>query len=156
MTNPQIFAQLSDNTDQTPFDTNPYAVEFSTEDHISGIVHDGAHPEEIVIQEDGVYVVVAAGQVGRRTGSLLRHVDMWMRRNGEDISNTGVRASAPASLFKGDTVVLVVQAAIPCNAGDVLTIMMSVSEKGEGLGLISITPENQPHIPSIILTMYKL
>jgi len=152
----EIYIQLSDVEDQTPFDTAPYKVRFNTQDRIQGITHALDSASDIVIEEDGVYVLVSAGQVGRRTGSLLRHIDMWIRVNNEDIPNSSVRASAPASLFKGDTTVLVAQNALSLQAGDIINIMMSVSEKGEGLGLISMRPGGQPTIPGIIFTMHKL
>lgn len=152
----EIFLQLSDTQDQTPYNIEPHKVRFNTNDAGAGIGHAPDTPENILIEEDGVYVIVAAGQVGRRTGSLLRHIDLWMRVNDQDVSNSGVRASAPASLFKGDTNVLVTQNALPLKKGDVVNIMMSVSEQGEGLGLIAFEPEHEPLIPSIIFTAYKI
>jgi len=151
-----LYAQLSDSTDQTPPSTGPTMVKFDTQDAIAGIGHDLKKPENIVIEEDGVYFILAAGQVGRKSGSLLRFIDLWLRVNGKDLSNTTVRASAPASLFVGDTFVLVTQAVMPLKKDDVLNIMQSVNAKNEGLGLIVTKPENEPLIPSIIFTMYKI
>jgi len=151
-----LYAQLSDSTDQTPPTTNPAVVKFDTQDAINGIGHDLKKPEDIVIDEDGVYFILAAGQVGRKSGSLLRFIDLWLRVNGKDLPNTTARASAPASLFVGDTYVLVVQSVMPLKKDDVLNIMLSVNAKNEGLGLIVTKPENEPLIPSIIFTMYKI
>jgi len=151
-----LYAQLSDSTDQTPPSTGPKVVKFDTQDAISGIGHDLKKPEDIVVEEDGVYFILAAGQVGRKSGSLLRFIDLWLRVNKKDLPNTTVRASAPASLFVGDTYVLVVQAVMPLKKGDVLNIIQSVSAENEGLGLIVTKPENEPLIPSIIFTMYRI
>jgi len=151
-----LYAQLSDSTDQTPPTTDPALVKFNTQDAIVGIGHDLKKPEDITIEEDGVYFILAAGQVGRKSGSLLRFIDLWLRVNKKDLPNTTVRASAPASLFVGDTYVLVVQAIMSLKKDDVLNIMQSVNAKNEGLGLIVTKPENEPLIPSIIFTMYKI
>lgn len=151
-----IYAQLSDSTDQTPTATSPMVVKFDTQNSINGIGHDLKKPGDITMLEDGVYFVLAAGQVGRKSGSLLRFIDLWLRVNGKGLPNSAVRASAPASLFVGDTFVLVTQAAIPLKKGDVLNVMQSVNAEHEGLGLIVSKPENEPLIPSIIFTMYKI
>ena len=151
-----VYAQLSDSTDQTPDTTDPTLVKFDNQDAINGIDHDLKKSEGIIILEDGVYFVLAAGQVGRKSGSLLRFIDLWLRVNKKDIPNTTVRASAPASLFVGDTYVLIVQAVMPLKKGDVLNVVQSVNAEHEGLGLIVMKPENEPLIPSIIFTMYKI
>lgn len=151
-----VYAQLSDSTDQTPPTTGPTVVKFDTQDAVNGIGHNIKKPEGITTLEDGVYFVLAAGQVGRKSGSLLRFIDLWLRVNGKNLPNTTVRASAPASLFVGDTYVLIVQAVIPLKKGDVLNVVQSVSAEDEGLGLIVTNPENEPLIPSIIFTMYKI
>jgi len=151
-----IYAQLSDSTDQTPATTSPAVVKFDTQESINGIGHNLKKAENLTILEDGVYFILAAGQVGRKSGSLLRFIDLWLRVNGKNLPNTTVRASAPASLFVGDTYVLVTQAAIPLKKGDVLNVMQSVNAEHEGLGLIVSKPENEPLIPSIIFTMYKI
>jgi len=154
--NGAVYAQLSDSTDQAPETTNPTLVKFDTQDAVVGIGHEVKKPEDIVVSEGGVYFVLAAGQVGRKSGSLLRFIDLWLRVNGKDLPNTTVRASAPASLFVGDTYVLVVQAVIPFKKGDVLNVMQAVNAEDEGLGLIVTKPEDKPVIPSIIFTMYKI
>jgi len=151
-----LYAQLSNSTDQTPATTDPMLVRFDTQDAITGIGHDLKKPEDIIIEEDGVYFILAAGQVGRKSGSLLRFIDLWLRVNNKDLPNTTVRASAPASLFVGDTFVLVVQVVMPLKKGDVLNVMLSVNAENEGLGLIVSKPKNEPLIPSIIFTMYKI
>jgi len=151
-----LYAQLSDSTDQTPPTTTPTLVKFDTQDAINGIGHDIKKSGEISILEDGVYFVLAAGQVGRKSGSLLRFIDLWLRVNGKDLPNTTVRASAPASLFVGDTFVLIVQAALPLKKGDSLNVMQTVSAEHDGLGLIVSKPENEPLIPSIIFTIFKI
>lgn len=155
--NKKVYLQLSDSTDQTPNTTDPTAVQFDTQDAIQGIGHDFSEkPTDIEILEDGVYFILAAGQVGRKSGSLIHFIDLWFRVNGEDLPNTTVRASAPASLFAGDTYVLVVQVVIPLKKGDILNTYMAIDHPKDGLGLIVSNPPDRPRIPSIIFTMYKI
>ncbi|MCH8741557.1 hypothetical protein IH779_01515 [Patescibacteria group bacterium] len=80
-----IYVQLSDSTDQTPTTTEPTLVKFDTQDAVNGIGHNLKKPGDITILEDGVYFVLAVGQVGRKSGSLLRFIDLWLRVNGKNM-----------------------------------------------------------------------
>lgn len=152
-----IYAQLSDNANQQPKTLEITKVRFNINDEISGIEHSETDkPEDIKILTDGVYFIMAAGQIGRTSGSLLRFIDMWLAVNGKETLNSNVRGSVPSSLFVGDTYVLITQAALSLKAGDILNVMMSVSAVDNGLGLIATKPEKEPLIPSIIFTMYKI
>ena len=154
--NQKAYIQLSDSTDQTPSTISPTLVQFDTQDAVLGIGHDVNQSTDIEILEDGVYFALAAGQVGRKSGSLLRFIDLWFRINGEDVPNSTVRASAPASLFVGDTFVLVVQAVLPLKKGNVFGTCMAVSDPNDGLGLMVTNPDGRPRIPSVIFTMYQI
>lgn len=152
----KIYAQISSNEAQTPNTTEPTLVTFNSRDFINGIRHGDDKPSDIIVPEDGVYFMMAAGQMGRKSGALLRLCDLWLSVNGQDVPNTGVRSSAPASLFVGDTIVLVTQVVLPLKKDDVINVLLSVSAINEGLGLIYTEPKGQAAIPSIIITMYKI
>lgn len=152
-----IYAQLSDSTNQQPETLEIVKVRFNINDGISGIEHsETERPEDIKILADGAYFIMAAGQIGRTSGSLLRFIDMWLAVNGQEMPNSNVRGSIPASLFVGDTYVLVAQAVLELKAGDILNVMISINAIGNGLGLIATKPEKEPLIPSMIFTMYKI
>ncbi|KKR77577.1 MAG: hypothetical protein UU20_C0004G0014 [Parcubacteria group bacterium GW2011_GWE2_40_8] len=152
-----VFAQLSDLSDQQPVTTDPVPVKFNTNDFISGVKHNEENnPEDIEIVSDGIYFIVAAGQVGRTSGSLLRFIDLWLSVNDRDVPNSNVRASVPSSLVVGDTYVLVCQAVMPFKAGDIIKVMKSVSAINNGMGLLTTKPLNEPVIPSIIFSMYRV
>jgi len=137
-----VFAQLSDLSDQQPVTTDPVPVKFNTNDFISGVKHNEENnPEDIEIVSDGIYFIVAAGQVGRTSGSLLRFIDLWLSVNDRDVPNTYV---------------LVCQAVMPFKAGDIIKVMMSVSAINNGMGLLTTKPLNEPVIPSIIFSMYRV
>ncbi|MDP3902064.1 MAG: hypothetical protein Q8Q21_00565 [bacterium] len=155
--NLSVFAQLSDLSDQQPVTTDPVPVRFNSNDFLSGVKHSAENnSEDIEIVSDGVYFIVAAGQVGRTYGSLLRFIDLWMNVNGKDVANSNTRASVPSSLVVGDTYVLVCQSVMPLKAGDIIKVMMSVSAINNGMGLLTTKPLNEPVIPSIIFSMYRV
>ena len=150
---PVDFAQISSTKDQRPDTTSPVAIIMNQNDEISGIEHSLNKPTDIVILDSGVYVVVAAIQIGRTSGSEPRYIDLWYRKNGEDISNSTVRAVLKDSTEKD---VLVNQSMMPLSNGDVLNIILCVESAAEGLGIEALFPNGRPVIPSIIVSLLKI
>ena len=147
------FAQIISTLDQRPNTTDPVPIFMDQNDAIVGIEHSTDHPADIRITESGTYVVIAAPQVGRTSGSDARYVDFWLRKNGKDIANSNVRAVLKTSEDKD---VIVNQTMMPFNAGDVLNVVMAVEKTGEGLGIEAIKTTGRPLIPSIIFSMHKI
>jgi len=147
------FAQIISTIDQRPDTTDPVPVFMDQNDAISGIEHSSDNPADIRIIESGTYVVIAAPQVGRKSGDETRSVDFWFRKNGKDIADSNVRIAIGTS---GDKDVIVNQTMMPFNAGDVLNVMMAVEKTGEGLGIEAIKTPDRPLIPSIIFSMHKI
>jgi hypothetical protein len=127
---PIEYAQIISTLDQRPDTTEPVPVFMDQNDGISGIEHSIEHPADIGIIESGVYVVIAAPQVGRKSGNGPSHVDFWLRKNGKDIPNSNVRCTVRAD---DDKDVVVNQTMSPFKAGDVLNVMMAVEKTGEGI-----------------------
>ncbi len=88
---PIDYAQISSTEDQRPTTTTPTQVTLNQNDSISGIEHSAEKPGTIRIQDSGIYVLIAAPQVGRKSGTENRFVDFWLRKNGTDIANSNVR-----------------------------------------------------------------
>ena len=147
------FAQIISTLDQRPETTDPVPVFMDQNDAISGIEHTIEHPADIKIAESGTYVVIAAPQIGRLSGDGPGYVDFWLRKNGNDIPNSNVRANIKTNEDKD---VIVNQTMMNFNAGDTLNVMMAVSKAGEGLGVEAIKTEGRPLIPSIIFSMHKI
>jgi len=126
------FAQIISTIDQRPETTDPVPVFMDQNDAISGIEHSSEHPADIRIIESGTYVVIAAPQVGRKSGNEARYVDFWLRKNGTDIANSNVRCTITNG---NDKDVIVNQTMMPFKAGDVLNVIMAVEQTGEGLGI---------------------
>ena len=147
------FAQIISTLDQRPETTDPVPVFMDQNDAIAGIEHSSEHPADIRITESGTYVVIAAPQVGRQSGTAPGAVDFWLRKNNQDIPNSTVRAVIREN---DDKDVIVNQTMMPFNTGDVINVMMAVERSGEGLGIEAIRTEGRPLIPSIIFSMHKI
>ncbi len=150
---PVDYAQISSTEDQRPTVTTPVLVELNQNDSISGIEHTAENPGTIRISDSGIYVLIAAPQVGRTSGTKARFVDFWLRKNGTDIENSNVRVVIGENSSKD---VIVNQSMMPFNAGDLVNVMMSVEVPDEGLGIEAIHPTGEPLIPSIIFSMHKI
>jgi hypothetical protein len=150
---PIEYAQIISTLDQRPESTQPVPVFMDQNDEISGIEHSIEHPADIRISESGVYVLIAAPQVGRLSGNGPSHVDFWLRKNGSDIPNSNVRATINTDEDKD---VVVNQTMSAFKAGDTVNVMMAVDTVGEGLGIEAIKTPDRPLIPSIIFSMHKI
>jgi hypothetical protein len=146
------FAQLSSNKDQRPKTTKPVVVELHRTDVTFGIEHE---PEknsgDIKITTSGLYVLIAAPQIGRKSGTKPRYIDFWLRKNGKDILDSNIRITTINKYFK---TVVVNQTMMPFRQDDVINLMMSVEVANEGLGIETFHPKGEPRIPSIIFSMH--
>jgi hypothetical protein len=149
------FAQLSSLKTQQPTTTAPAIMTFDQIDGINKMGFNLTKPTDLVAQEAGTYLVIAAGQVGRAAGAdnPADYADLWIRVNGKDVDNSNTRQSIREAAF---TAVLVSQGILVLKAGDVIQVAYSVSAAGKGLGIIATKPQNEPAIPSIILSVAKM
>ncbi|NND85730.1 MAG: hypothetical protein HKM23_00040 [Nitrosopumilus sp.] len=147
------FAQIISTLDQRPNTIDPVPVFMDQNDAISGIGHSNEHPADIRIESSGTYVLIAAPQVGRTSGNGPSSIDFWLRKNGQDIPNSNIRAVVNDDDHKD---VIVNQTMMPFQAGDIINVMMAVEKTGEGLGIEAIKTQGRPLIPSIIFSMHKI
>ena len=150
---PIEYAQIVSTLDQRPDTTEPLPIFMDQNDEISGIEHSIENPADITVTESGVYVLIAAPQVGRTSGEGTGHVDFWLRKNGRDIPHSNVRVAIRNT---DDKDVIVNQTMSAFKAGDVINVMMAVDTVGEGLGIEAIKTPGRPLIPSIIFSMHKI
>jgi len=148
-------AQLSHTVSIQPNDTKPVYVTMNSNDYINaGITHSSTrNPADVIINQDGTYLIVAAGQVGKTSGNTTCNVDLWLRQNGEFVPNSNTRAAVNTA---NDTIVLVSQAIMPLKANDIINTMMSVSASDQGCGLINTAPSSEPNIPAIIFSIVRI
>ena len=148
-------AQLSHTKSIQPNVTTSVYVPMNTNDYINGgITHSNSrNAEDVIINQDGTYLIVAAGQVGKTSGNTTCNVDLWLSQNGEFVANSNTRASVNTA---NDTIVLVSQAIMPLKANDTINTVMSVSATNQGCGLINTEPPSEPNIPAIIFSIVKI
>ncbi len=150
---PIDFAQISSTVDQRPKSTVPETVKMNQNDAISGIAHTAENPSDIGILDSGLYVVVAAPQVGRSSGNIPRYIDFWWRKNGRDVQNSAIRVVVRDASEK---TVVVNQNMMPLEAGDILNFLMCTETPDEGLGIETLRPTGRPAIPSVIVSLLKI
>ena len=148
-------AQLSHTESIQPNVTRPIFVPMNSNDYINGgITHsDTRNAADVIINQDGTYLIVAAGQVGKTSGNTTCNVDLWLSQNGEFVANSNTRASVNTV---NDTIVLVSQAIMPLKGNDTINTMMSVSATNQGCGLINIAASSEPNIPAIIFSIVRI
>ena len=148
-------AQLSHTISIQPNVTKPIYVPMNANDYINaGITHSSTrNPDDVIVNQDGTYLIVAAGQVGKTSGSTTCNLDLWLSQNGEYVANSKTRASVNAV---NDTIVLVSQAIMPLKATDIINTVMSVSVSDQGCGLINTALPTEPNIPAIIFSIVRI
>ncbi|AIF84722.1 hypothetical protein NTE_02679 [Candidatus Nitrososphaera evergladensis SR1] len=149
-------AQLSSTESIQPTDTAPVVVTMNSNDYINaGVTHSNtSNTGDVVVNEPGAYLIVAAGQVGKTSGNNTTcNVDLWLRQNDKDVANSNTRASV---ISTNDTIVLVSQAILLLNKGDKINTMVSVSATDQGCGLINTAPAGEPDIPAIIFSIARI
>ena len=148
-------AQLSHTKSIVPQVTKPVYVIMDSNDYINGgITHSSTrNSDDVVVNQDGTYLIVAAGKVGKTSGNTTCNVDLWLSQNGEFVANSNTRASVNTV---NDTIVLVSQAIMPLKANDTINTVMSVSAIGQGCGLINTAIPGEPNIPAIIFTIVRI
>ena len=148
-------AQLSHTVSIQPNVTRPIFVPMNSNDYINGgITHsDTRNPADVIINQDGSYLIVAAGQVGKTSGNTTCNVDLWLSQNGQYVANSNTRASVNTA---NDTIVLVSQAIMPLKVTDTINTVMSVSAADQGCGLINTAASTEPNIPAIIFSIVRI
>lgn len=148
----EAYAQLINLVGMVPGNTNPTLITFDTTQEVRGMSIVGN--TDITIQEKGIYCIVNAVQCGKTGGGgVAQFVDMWIRKNGVDIPNTGVRNTVTAA---SDTKVLVLNWVGALEIGDVIQKFIAVSLGGVGLGLYTLTNTVGAVIPAGIFTIMKI
>ena len=140
------YAQLSSSKSQPAAET-PTAIAMSSTDAAKGLTNANG---VVTISEAGTYFVIAASQVGATTEGGKGYVRLWMRVNGKDVDNS----NTAQSVENGYTAALVSQGIIEAKAGDKIELMQAST--GENVGIVASAPKNEPTIPSMIFTAFRV
>ena len=80
-------------------------------------------------------------------------LDMWIRKNGVDVPDSGVRNTV---IQVTETKVLVLNVVISLNIGDVIQRYIAVRSAAVGLGLYTLTNTVGARIPADVFTIVKI
>ena len=142
--------QLSSGITQRPATTDPVPVVLDQVDLADNMVVVGG--TKIVALVPGNYFVVAAPQAGRLKGGDKEEFTCFLRINGQQVANSNVLLA----LKEGTKDVIVSQAIVALRAGSELEIMISSSDPKDGIGIEAIEVEDQPLVPSIIVSVFRV
>ena len=148
-------AQLSHTESIQPNVTEAIYVPMNSNDYTNGsITHSTTrNPDDVIVNRDGSYLIVAAGQVGKTSGSTTCNIDLWLSQNGEYVANSNTRAAVNTV---NDNIVLISQAIMPLKVNDIINTVLSVSATNQGCGLINTAPSTEPNIPAIIFSIVRI
>ena len=138
----QPHAQLSTTYDQH----DGGVVSYDSVDSIAGATFDGT--DTLTVNEGGLWLVVAAPQVGNIQNNGSGSANFWIAVNGVDVANSNVTWQSNGK--SGD--VIISQGAVVLAAGDEITVEWSTT----GPSLEAITTTGEPLTPSIIATFALL
>ncbi len=150
----KAYGQFSSTLTQRPISLMPLKVVLDTHQDTSGNeISIDFTKDCILIGKTAEYLIISGAQVSKLGGNKPRWIDFWIRVNGKDLENSNVRATIRDPHI---TDVVVTQAVTRLYKGDILNIMMAVEAPDEGVGIEAIKPQNEPLIPSLILTVLQL
>lgn len=152
------YIQLASTKDQlvsAGSENQPMVVMMDSQDGMAGIGWDPSK-NEITVQEDGLYFVMAVAQIGKRdmptAPTQAGEIFFWYEVNGAPVQDGGNWiVSSPASPAK----TIVDQMATPLKAGDKLVCKFTSSTAQYGLIAYSAT-NMRANAPGITFTMYKI
>jgi hypothetical protein len=152
------YAQLSSAKTQRSKTHEPVKVQFELRDAISGVDFDPRiNNSSIGIKHDGAYFVMAAPQVGRLHADSTKPAcaNFFISINDKPLENSNVTLCLP----KEDNTtkdVIITQGIIPLHEGDNVSVMMSTIDYEDGMGAEALNPEDEPTVPSIIFSIFRL
>ena len=150
----KAFGQLASIHTQRVTSLRPVEVIFDIQEDVAGGIHSVDFEKgDIMVKQSGMYLIIAAPQVGKSKGTRSRWIDFWVRVNNVDVPYSNVRRVMGDSQEKD---VIPLNMVTPLNRGDTLNIMMSAETENEGIGIEMIEPDGEPSVPSIILTIVQL
>jgi hypothetical protein len=148
-----VLAQISSTQSQLPADLLPHVLTYNEHDVLNNITH-AIGDSKVTVQFDGLYIIVLGIQVSRTGGAGVKTADYWLRKNGADISNSGIRSTLTNA---NDNVVLIDNFLVNLVANDYIEVVQAIDTAGIGLGAtVGTALAGGPTIPSIIFSMARL
>jgi hypothetical protein len=144
------YAQLTSLQNQIPTTFGPKPIAMEGENLMQQFEL-GPTKDYLIVKEDGVYYFIAAGQMGSLRKNVTGTLDLWFVKNGVGIPDSNCQESVDKTK---STSIVISQFVTRLAAGDTIAAHFSTSRPQ--LGLVSITPEGEPVIPSFFFTIFKM
>jgi len=151
------YGAFQDSTDQTAADTTTaYAVTFNTTDYSNGVyISDSSR---LNVRNYGIYNIQFSFQF-KNTSNDGQDVDIWFRKNGNDVAGSNSKFYLPARKSTGDPshLIAAMNYVLEMSANDYVQVMWRVSNTGVSLEQYPTdTNPTRPATPSTIITMSYL
>ena len=148
------YGAFQDGTDQTAANTTTaYAITFDTTDYANGITL--SNTSRLNVSQGGLYNVQFSVQF-KNTTNDTQDVDIWFRKNGTDIANSGSRFGLAPRKSAGDPSHMIgaLNYFVDLAESDYLQLMWRPSDVGVSIEHFAAgTSPTRPAIPSIIATV---
>jgi hypothetical protein len=144
-----VYGSFYDTTTQgATLGNSAYAMRFNSIDYSNGVSI--VSNSRITLDYTGIYNLQFSAQLNKSTASKS-HVDIWLRKNGTNISNTNTSVSLAGSDAKA---VAAWNFFVGVTAGDYVELMWATDDTNS-LILYEAANDIHPATPSIILTVNK-
>ena len=88
----KAFGQLASTKTQRIDNLKPFEIELDTQEDVAGGVHTiDFDKSDIIIKQSGMYLIIAAPQIGKARGTRSRWMDFWVRVNNVDVPHSNIR-----------------------------------------------------------------
>ena len=148
------YGAFQDGTDQTAANTTTaYAITFDTTDYANGITL--SNSSRLNVSQAGIYNVQFSVQF-KNTTNDTQDVDVWFRKNGTDIANSGSRFGLVPRKSSGDPSHMIgaLNYFVDLAESDYLQLMWRPSDVGVSIEHFAAgTSPTRPAIPSVIATV---
>jgi len=130
--------------------TTAKLITYETNEILNLITHSTTeNPSRIAIQSNGAYLITFSALQTGGAGD----VDIWLRKNGTDVSRSNTRSHTATVDYRIVTVTFIVTGV----SNDYFELIQSSTSTAIGLvSLAAGTNPTRPSIPSIILTINKI
>jgi hypothetical protein len=151
------YGAFQDSTDQTAANTTTaYAVNFNTTDYSNGVYV--SNSSRLNVRNYGIYNIQFSFQF-KNTSNDGQDVDIWFRKNGNDVAGSNSKFYLPARKSTGDPshLIAAMNYVLEMSANDYVQVMWRVSDTGVSLEQYPTdTNPTRPATPSTIITMSYL
>ena len=148
------YGAFQDGTDQTAANTTTaYAITFDTTDYANGITL--SNTSRLNVSQGGLYNVQFSVQF-KNTTNDTQDVEVWFRKNGSDIANSGSRFGLAPRKSSGDPSHMIgaLNYFVDLAESDYIQLMWRPSDVGVSIEHFAAgTSPTRPAVPSVIATV---